>query len=344
MARNRTLVATIGGLAVVLGARELLQRRKYLDLQGKTVVITGGSRGLGLAMAEEFARHGARLALCARDVEDLQEAQETLTNMGAEVLTFPCDVSDPAQVERMVQHVSERFGQIDILVNNAGIISTGPWQTTTRADFEQAMNIMFWGTYNATMAVLPQMKQRGEGRIVNITSIGGKVSVPHLLPYASAKFAAVGFSEGLHAELARDGITVVTVVPGLLRTGSPRNAIAKGERHKEEYTVFLLADTSPASSISARRAARQIVHATRRGTTELIITIQAQLMARFHGLFPGLTTDLLSVVNRFLPSGEGAGTASYSGKESETAVSQSPLTALGRKAEREYHELDKDRG
>ena len=116
--------------------------------------------------------------------------------------------------------------------------------SATVADFEDAMGTMFWGMVYTTLAALPQMTERGAGRIVNITSIGGKVAVPHLLPYCCAKFAAVGFSEGIRAELAKDHIKVTTVVPGLLRTGSHANAVFKGDHHKE-YGWFSLAATRP---------------------------------------------------------------------------------------------------
>jgi short-subunit dehydrogenase len=200
------------------------------------------------------------------------------------------------------------------------------------------MDIIFWGTYNTTMAVLPQMTERKNGRIVNIASVGGKASIPHLLSYSTAKFAVEGFSTGLHAELAKDGIVVTTVSPGLMRTGSAGNAIVKGNEHQQEYALFALADSLPGLSIDVRRAARQVFNATRRGETDVIITYQAQILGRLFGAFPGLTTDLLSVVNRFLPSGEGQGTARYTGKGSETPVSQSFLTGLNQKAADRYNE------
>src|SRR5437763_6066124 len=109
----------------------------------------------------------------------------------------------------MVDEVAKRFGRIDVLVNNAGIIQVGPVENMTITDFENAMAVMFWGPVYATLATLPYMRQHGDGRIVNITSIGGKVSVPHLVPYSCAKFAAVALSEGLRAELASTGIRVV---------------------------------------------------------------------------------------------------------------------------------------
>lgn len=332
--RNWKFLAALAGFAMV---RELIQRRKFIDLQGKVVLVTGGSRGFGLAIAEEFAREGAKLVICSREADELERAQSKLRESGTDVLTVTCDVTKPEEVQQLITQATAHFGRIDILVNNAGIISAGPWHTLTRSDFEESMNIIFWGTYTTTMAVLPQMRTRGNGRIVNIASVGGRVSVPHLLSYASAKFAVVGLSEGLHAELAQEGIDVITVSPGLMRTGSQVNAVVKGDKNKEEYTLFALIDTLPGSSISVQRAAKQVVRATKRGDTELTITVPAQILARLHGAFPGLITDILTISTRFLPRGEG--TTRHTGKESETPISQSFLTTLGQKASQEYNEL-----
>ena len=333
--RNRlTLLAA--GIGLIAVGRRVLQKK--MNIRDKVVLITGGSRGLGLAIAEEFASQGAKLVLCARNAEELQQAQEHLSLDQTEVLTVPCDITDRNQVQQLIEKAFDRFGQIDIVVNNAGIISAGPIRTLTREDFEESMNVIFWGTFNTTMAVLPHMLERKQGSIVNIASIGGKVSIPHLLSYSTAKFAMVGFSEGLRAELAREGIRVITITPGLMRTGSHINTVMKGKTHRIEYTLFALLDSLPFTSISAKRAAQQIVAATRRGSAEIVITIQAQLATRFHGLFPGTTTDMLGVVNRLLPNGEGAGTERYAGKESETPISRSFLTTLGQRAAQKYNE------
>lgn len=338
--KNNSIINPVSLIAAGAGllffSRKLWQPRLKLD--GQVVLITGGSRGLGLAIAEEFARHGARLAICARDLEELERARAILAETGAEVMVIPCDLTDRDAVLGMVKQVTTRFGRVDILVNNAGVISAGPLQTLTVEDFEMSMDNIYWATFNTTMAVLPQMLERKNGRVVNISSIGGLVSVPHLLPYASAKFAVTGFSQGLRAELAKEGIKVTTVAPGLMRTGSHINTIMKGDVHRAEYTWFTLLDTLPITSISARRAARQVVDATRLGSAELVISIQAQLLARFHGLFPGLTADILGIVNRFLPPGEGAGTSAHSGSESKTSVTRSFLTGLGKRAVRTYNE------
>ncbi len=155
--------------------------------------------------------------------------------------------------------------------------------------------------------------------------------MPHLLPYSASKFALVGLSEGLRAELAKDNVAVTTVCPGLMRTGSPRNAFFKGQ-HRAEYAWFSISDALPATSMSAVRAARQIVSACKHGDAEVILSIQAELAVRFHGLFPGLTSDLLGLVNKFLPAPGGIGSRRASGKESRSKASPSWLTALDEKA------------
>jgi short-subunit dehydrogenase len=297
--RNLALAAAGGWLAV-----RAYRSLTALDLTGKTVLVTGGSRGLGLEIARELLGHRAKLVLCARDGDELERAHDELTLKGGHLLSIPCDVTDRAAVFELIEVVRERFGPIDVLINNAGVIEVGPVETMTLADFEEAMRVNFWATVHTVQAVLPDMRQRRFGRIVNVTSIGGKVATPHLLPYVASKFAAVGFSEGLRAELAKDGVLVTTVVPGLMRTGSPVHAKFKGDR-EAEYAWFTTADALPLSSISSTRAARAIVAAMRRGDAELTLSLPAQLAARFHGLFPGLTADLLGLVNRFLPASGG---------------------------------------
>jgi short-subunit dehydrogenase len=218
-----------------------------------------------------------------------------------------------------------------VLVNNAGIIQVGPLEVMTFDDFDQAMKSHFWGPLQTILAALPGMRDRGEGRIVNISSIGGKIAVPHLVPYSASKFALVGLSEGLRAELKKDGIVVTTVCPGLMRTGSPRNAEFKG-RHREEYAWFSISDALPLTSISAERAARQIVEACRHGDAELVISVQAKLAVLFHGVFPGLTADILGVVNQLLPEPGGIGALKAKGKDSMSSWSPSWLTLLNERA------------
>jgi NAD(P)-dependent dehydrogenase (short-subunit alcohol dehydrogenase family) len=316
---------------------QLLQQRREMDLRGRSVLITGGSRGLGLLLAREFARHGCRIGICARDAQELEHARQELAEAGVEVRAEQCDVARQEEVERWIRESEEAFGGIDVLVNNASIIQVGPLETMTVEDFQRAMEINFFGGVYASLAALPGMRRREGGRIVNITSIGGKVAVPHLLPYDAAKFAMVGFSEGLRSELARDGIAVTTVVPGLMRTGSPTNAWFKGEQ-EAEYTWFSLGDATPLSAMNAERAARRIVQATRRGEAEVTLTWQAKLLRLAHDLFPGATADALGVVNRVLPDAGGGGTEQVRGMHLATPLSPSPLTALMNRAARRNNE------
>src|ERR1041385_1041738 len=301
------------------------------DLRGKTVLITGGSRGLGLVMARDFAREGARLVLCARDEAELQQAQDDLETLGAEVMTVPCDITDKQSVTQMIERVNSRFGGGDVLVNNAGISQVGPIEVMTEEDFEHAMKVHFWGPLNTILAVLPAMRAQKSGRIVNISSIGGKVSVPHLVPYSASKFALVGLSKGLRAELMKDGIKVTTVCPGLMRTGSPRNADFKG-KHQLEYAWFSISDALPLLTVSAENAARQIVHACKRGQAELVISVPAKVAVLFDSLFPEAMSQMLALANRLLPQAGGAGTHRTKGRDSTSAWSPSWVTALNDEA------------
>ena len=332
------VAGTAAGIGAVLLGRELWKRARAVPgLAGQVVVITGGSRGLGFAMAQEFAARGARLVICARDENVLREAESKLRHAGGEVLAVPCDISDQNAAAQLIHRATERFGRVDVLVNNAGTIQVGPIESQTREDFQAAMGTMFWGMVYTTLAVLPQMVERGGGRIVNIGSIGGKVAIPHLTPYSCAKFAAIGFSEALREELAKNHIRVTTVVPGLVRTGSHANAIFKGD-HRKEYSWFSLGATLPVVAMDANRAARCIVDAAARGRSEIVLTPQAKLLALAHGLAPGTVTDILGIANRFMPGTGNHDPQRYTGKESETPVTRSFLTKLGRAAGRRLNQ------
>jgi short-subunit dehydrogenase len=331
-ARYALLAAGLGALSwrVAVGTRAP-------SLEGQVAFVTGGSRGLGLLLARELAAQGCQLALVARNADELERARMDLRRWGVEPLTIPCDVGDQSQVNLAIQATLAHFSKIDVLVNNAGLITVGPLASMTLEDFEEALRVMYWGTVYTSIAALEHMRPRHTGRIVNITSIGGKVSVPHLLPYSSAKFAAIGFSEGLRAELAGTGISVTTVVPGLMRTGSHVNAMFHGDAERE-FTLFSLAASLPLVSMDAERAARRIVLAARRREAELILSLPARALVLGHGVAPGLTTDALGVVNRaFLP--HDAHTEALPGHAAEQQLDSAAvatLTTLGRRAARHF--------
>jgi len=322
---TKTISLTALGLGGSLLAYRAL-RRKY-KIRDKVVLITGGSRGLGLVLARELAGRGARVAICARDRDELQRAKEDLESRGAEVFDAVCDVREQGDVETMIADVRSRFGRIDILINNAGVIQVGPLETQTQNDFEEAMKVHFWGPYYAMRAVLPEMRQRGEGRIANISSIGGKIAVPHLAPYCASKFALAGLSNAMRSELAKDGVYVTSVFPGLMRTGSHINALFKGQNEKE-FALFSVMNGLPVTSVSAESAARQIADAVEIGSAELVISPQAKVAAKLNALFPSIASEILALTNAFLPSDGGVGRGQATGLESTSALSPSILTSL----------------
>ncbi len=311
---------------------------RYTTFRNKVVVITGGSRGLGLVLARQFAAEGAKLAICARDVNGLETAQSELLALGVPVVAQVCDMEDRSQIQHFIKSVNNDYGRIDVLINNAGIIQVGPLNSHTHADFEQAMNTHFWGVLHAVESVLPIMRQRGAGRIVNIASIGGQLAIPHLLPYSTSKFALVGFSDGLRAELLREGIYVTTICPGLMRTGSPRNATFKG-KHRAEYAWFSISSSLPLLSMSAQRAASKIVSACRYGRAKVTLSLPAKLAVLANTLAPELTSDLLGLANRLLPDPGGIQHHAALGKHSTSWASPSLLTTLTDQAAESNNEM-----
>ena len=326
------------GLGAMMLARAW-RRRHAIDFAGKTVIITGGSRGLGLVLARQLVDEGARLVLVARDQDDLERAEADLHERQpfGEVLAITADVRKRYDAERVVAMAKDRFGAVDVLINNAGIIQAGPFEHMKLSDFQDAMDTHFWGPLYMTMAAIPHMRRQGAGRIVNVSSVGGRIAVPHMLPYSASKFALTGLSDGLRLELARDNILVTTVCPGLMRTGSPVNALFKGQRPKE-YAWFAIADSLPLSSIDARRAARQIVEACRRGDAELVITAQARLAILARTAAPEFFADVMTAMNGLLPGPAPDGDEARPGRESESAWVPSALTALTQTAAKENNE------
>jgi short-subunit dehydrogenase len=330
--------ATAIGVGVIGAYVAWSKKRPKYDFDGKIVVITGGSRGLGLVLARTFAAEGAKLAICARDSEELKRAEKDLKSRGAEVFQDVCDVRNQNEVNEFIEKVCSYYGHIDVLVNNAGVIQVGPLEVQTKEDFENALAVHFWGPYHTMSAVAPKMRERGAGKIVNISSIGGKMSVPHLAPYCASKFALVGLSNAMRVELAKDNIDVTTVCPGLMRTGSHINAIFKG-KNQQEFAWFSIANGFPLASISAESAAKEIVEACRKGEAEKIVSIQAELAAKMNALFPELVAEISGLINQVLPSKGGIGEEHATGLESTSFASPSFLTALVDKESYQNNEL-----
>lgn len=322
--RNRVIKGAAIGAGLFVSTKAVIDSFNRFNLRGKVVLITGGSRGLGIVLARQLADEGAKIVICGRSEDSLQEASKELSAKGAIYFPVTCDVTDKQQIKEMVQQVKEEFGNIDVLINNAGIVQVGPMEEMNDEDYEQALKVHFWGPFNLINEVLPGMKNNKNGRIVNVVSIGGKVSFPHLLPYNVSKYALSGFSEGISAELRKYNIKVTTVYPGLMRTGSPRNIDVKGQ-HEKEYSWFKISDSIPLISVNAERAADKIITAMKIGQKTLTLTFPAKLAVAVHGIAPEITLNLFDLIDYLLPEESGEDQAKK-GYESESEISESFLT------------------
>jgi short-subunit dehydrogenase len=306
-------IAVALGVGAIWACRTWWLANKRKAIRAQVVVITGGSRGLGLDIARQFGKLGARLVLAARDEHELHAAAETLVRercaVPENIAIVVADISVQEDAERLIAEATARFGRVNILVNNAAAIYAGPALDQNLENIEHALRTNLGGTILTTRAVLPQMLACGNGRIVNISSIAGKAPIPHMLPYSISKFAIVGYSQTMRTELLGQGIRVTTVCPGLMRTGSSPFVFLTGNREKE-YRWFSASESTPLWAVSSRRSAKHIVNAAATGRAELIIAPQAWIAARANALAPGLTSRIVSWINDlFLPAPNGDGEA-----------------------------------
>src|SRR5258708_3363943 len=190
-----------------------------IGLKGKVALVAASSRGLGRAVAEELAAEGAALIVCSRKAETIkQTANEIAAATGADILALPCDVSSAEEVERLVQSALERFGRIDILVTNGGGPPAGPFESFSGEAWEAATKQTLFSAIELARQVLPGMKDRRWGRILNITSIAVKQPVDNLILSNSLRAAVTGFARTLANEVATFGVTVNNIMPGYTRT------------------------------------------------------------------------------------------------------------------------------
>ncbi|HKU44359.1 MAG TPA: SDR family NAD(P)-dependent oxidoreductase [Polyangiales bacterium] len=300
--RSSNIARTLG-LALLGGAAcwALVRQKRRIPLRGAVAVVTGGGRGLGYAIARELATAGCKLALCGRDGQTIARAVWALRGRGVEVMGRACDLSDEVEARKFIDDVVEHYGRIDVLINNAAQCFVGPAVELHAQDVEYALRNIFWTQFFPTMAVLPHMRRQRAGRIVNVTSIGGKFPTPHQAAYAAGKFAATGWSETLAVELRKDGIHVSTVTPPPLSDGAPLHAHFNG-RAEDEFVWFARTLTSPLRAISAQRTARAVVSAARYGDAERAVSAAAWFASRLQGSAPNLVSRVLSAVDRRLPA------------------------------------------
>ena len=303
-------------------------------------LVAGASRGLGLLIARQLMAHDCTVVVCAREREELDKACQLLDPTGERVLTYVCDVSQSEAVAEMVRWTEAEVGPIEVAITVAGVIQVMPLRNTRLEHFEEAVDIMTFGPIHVALAVLPEMRRRGRGRIGTITSIGGAVSVPHLLPYSTAKFGAVGFSRGLSAELAGTGITSTTVVPGLMRTVSPQCWFGGDPPPSSPGSLR----APPPAGMDAERAAQRIVKGVLAGRNQVVLTPLAKIGMRVAGVAPSLTTTAMKVMARLLPSpSEGnqdpTTVAGHTARRRLSSPVVEKLTTLGTRAAHRFNQM-----
>ncbi len=335
--KKLSLGLTLG--AAVLGLSKVT---KPFSFRNRVVMITGGSRGLGLALAKRFVREGAYVSLLARDAKELERAKTLLLGFTSSdhILLCECDITDNAQLTNAFQKTMNELGDIDVLVNNAGAIIVGPFESMSLADFEAQIRLHLYANVNATQKILPIFRKKKGGRIVNICSMGGKVAVPHMLPYDTSKFALAGFSQGITAEFAKENIAVTTVYPTLMRTGSPIQAVFKGNAQKE-FSWFANADVFPGLSMSVEEAADKIVEATRHRRSELIPTGLGRARMMIGAFLPELMLYTMGVMNRLMPSGISSMYRTGAQAQTESSYLSTSLKQAAEKAEQDNNQHEK---
>lgn len=317
---------------------------KEFHFNGKKVLITGGSRGLGLSLAWNLIKSGSEVTLLARDEAELNKAKEILLKdfPEAKVHIQVCDVTETQQLSNSIEKAINDMDGIDLLVNNAGAILVGPFTSMEMEDFEAQMKLHVYSVIQATQLIFAHFKSRGGGRILNICSLGGKTAIPHMIPYNTSKFALAGFSQGASAELAKHNIILTTAYPTVMRTGSPIQAVFKGE-HEKEFTWFETIDNLPGLSMGADTAAKKIMSAVADGQTEVVLSVAGKARVLAGSLFPETMIALMGAVNRLLPAGDS--TIRKTGADSASLFNQNfllrPIQKKAKANEAKYNQEPK---
>jgi len=254
-----------------------------------TVLITGASQGIGKATALLFASKGYDLVLAARQPDRLAAVGQEVQNLGRQALTVPTDVKDPQQVKTLVDKALEHYGVIDVLINNAGIYISGSLENFSLDDWHQAIDLNLWGYIHTINALLPHMIERGTGTIVNLSSIGGKVPVPYLVPYNVSKFAVTGLTEAMHSELKPKGIHVCGIYPNLIKTSFMERAIFRGKDEQDAQARRKQLDQVLSTPVIEKPedVAKAIWEGVKHQRSEVIVG-SANVSKAAYNLFPGI--------------------------------------------------------
>ena len=248
------------------------------QIAGLRILVTGASQGIGRALALEAARRGARVLAAARSVELLAELEHEASSAGHPLFTVVADVTVPADRQKMVDEAIARLGGLDVLLNNAGIGATGHFADASPDRLRQIFEVNFFGLTETTRACLPLLKQGNRPAILNISSIAGRRGIPARSDYSASKFAVQGFSEALRAELAKDGIDVLLVNPGLTQTNFSRNMLEQKAKVKMDHL----------RGMTSEEVARRTLRALAKGKNEVTFTLKGWLLVLVSRFFPWL--------------------------------------------------------
>jgi short-subunit dehydrogenase len=251
-------------------------------LKGRVALVTGASSGIGEATARELASRGAAVVLASRDAERLEALRREISASGSRALAVKTDISDAGSVDAMVRGTVEAFGSIDILVNNAGLGLSGRVAELRAGDLRYVFEVNTIGPLNCIQAALTHM--RGGGRIINVSSVVGRRSIPKVGGYCATKFALNALSDALRVEIADRGITVTSVYPGTTRTAFRENS----RRTKDEKRGWRPKGVTP------EKVAKKIADAAEKGPRDVYVTLSDRIFVAATMLFPGLTDRLLS--------------------------------------------------
>jgi short-subunit dehydrogenase len=259
------------------------------SVAGLRILITGASQGIGRALAVAAARKGAKVLAAARSegllAEVVQEASAKAgaANSGGVVQPVAADVTSAGDRQRLVEAAQRHFGGLDVLINNAGIGATGHFVDASPDRLRKIMEVNFFGTTETTRVCLPLLKQGKTPAIVNISSIAGRRGIPARSDYSASKFAVQGFSEALRAELAKDGIDVILVNPGLTQTNFSKNMLEQKALVKMDHL----------RGMTSEEVAEHTLRALEKGTSEKTLTLSGKLIVLVNRFFPWLA-DLIT--------------------------------------------------
>lgn len=259
-----------------------------------TVLITGASQGIGRATALQFAREGYNVVLAARQPDRLEAVAEQVRHLGQQALAVPTDVRDFNQVNALVQQAIEHFGQVDVLVNDAGVYYMGPVEAASLEDWQQIINTNLWGYIHTIHRLLPHFLERGQGTIVNVSSIGGLDPIPYQVPYTTSKFAITGLTKSLRSELAPKGIQVCGVYPSFIRTQLMERGLFRGNHEGTAQARYRLVDRALHSPLleTPEDVAKAIWQGVKHRKSNVIVGT-AKLWTTLYHTVPGLLNPIV---------------------------------------------------